>query len=73
MTKEGCGTRVVFKTQVCGLHKYLMKASKGNKGKRHIHHNALLHFQIQNFAPINLSALYKDQIECKLELKWRLL
>lgn len=67
------GTRVVFKTQVRVLHKYLMKASKGNKGKRRIHHNALLHFQIQHFAPIHLSLLHKDQIECKLELKRRLL
>lgn len=59
-----------FKTQVSALDKYLMKASKGNKGTRSMHHNALLHVQMKHFAPINLSVLYKDQLECKLELNW---
>lgn len=61
---------MVFKTKGSALHKYLMKASKGNKGKWSMHHNALLHVQMKHFAPINLSVLYKDQLECKLVLKW---
>lgn len=34
-----------------------------------MHHNALLHVQMQHFASINLSVLYKDQTERKLELE----
>lgn len=58
---------MVFKPK-SALHKSLMKASKGNKGKRSMHRNALPHLQMQHFAPIILSVLYKDQIECKLEV-----